>query len=165
MTAAESILIPIQCEYYALEGLSQLLRNVELVRSGLNPMLEVGGIVLTMYDARTKLSEEVASEVRKHFGDKVFTTIIPRSVRLSEAPSYGQPAITYEPTARGSRAYLWLAEEFDQRFFDGKTESGTGASDGVQVAVEASEVAESEPVGQDAPSGVPSSDGHGEGAA
>jgi chromosome partitioning protein len=165
MTAAERILIPIQCEYYALEGLSQLLRNVELVRSGLNPLLEVGGIVLTMYDARTKLSEEVASEVRKHFGDKVFTTIIPRSVRLSEAPSYGQPAITYEPTARGSRAYMWLAEEFDRRFFLGDAERGEVTPESVQVAVDASQVAESEPVGQDAPFGAPSTDGHGEGAA
>ena len=116
MTAAESVLVPIQCEYYALEGLGQLMRNVELVRAGLNPGLAVGGIVLTMYDARTKLSEEVAAEVRNHFGDKVFSTIIPRSVRLSEAPSYGQPAITYEPSSRGSRAYVWLAEEFDHRF-------------------------------------------------
>jgi chromosome partitioning protein len=115
MTAAESVLIPIQCEYYALEGLSQLLRNIELVRAGLNPTLDIGGIVLTMYDARTKLSEEVAGEVRNHFGDKVFSTIIPRSVRLSEAPSYGQPAIVYEPTSRGSKAYVWLAEEFDHR--------------------------------------------------
>jgi chromosome partitioning protein len=117
MTAAESVIIPIQCEYYALEGLSQLMRNVELVRSGLNPRLEIGGIVLTMYDARTKLSEEVANEVRTHFADKVFSAIIPRSVRLSEAPSYGQPAIVYEPSSRGSRAYVWLAEEFDHRFF------------------------------------------------
>ncbi len=117
MTAAESVLIPIQCEYYALEGLSQLMRNIELVRAGLNPTLEIGGIVLTMYDARTKLSEEVANEVRSHFGDKVFSTIIPRSVRLSEAPSYGQPAIVYDSTSRGSRAYVWLAEEFDHRFF------------------------------------------------
>jgi chromosome partitioning protein len=116
MTAAESVLVPIQCEYYALEGLGQLMRNIELVRAGLNPGLEVGGIVLTMYDARTKLSEEVAAEVRNHFGDKVFSTIIPRSVRLSEAPSYGQPAIAYEPSSRGSRAYVWLAEEFDHRF-------------------------------------------------
>ena len=116
MTAAERVLIPIQCEYYALEGLGQLLRNVDLIRSGLNASLEVGGIVLTMYDARTKLSEEVAREVREHFADKVFTTIIPRSVRLSEAPSYGQPAIVYEPSARGSKAYVWLAEEFDHRF-------------------------------------------------
>ena len=116
MTAAESVLVPIQCEYYALEGLGQLMRNIELVRAGLNQGLEVGGIVLTMYDARTKLSEEVAAEVRNHFGDKVFSTIIPRSVRLSEAPSYGQPAIAYEPSSRGSRAYVWLAEEFDHRF-------------------------------------------------
>ncbi len=119
LTAANRILIPIQCEYYALEGLSQLLRNVEIVRTGLNLALEIGGIVLTMYDARTKLSEEVASEVRKHFGDKVFTTIIPRSVRLSEAPSYGQPAIVYEPSARGARAYMWLAEEFNERLRNG----------------------------------------------
>jgi chromosome partitioning protein len=116
MTAAQSVLIPIQCEYYALEGLSQLLRNVELIKNGLNPTLDIGGIVLTMYDARTKLSEEVAGEVRSHFGDKVFSAIIPRSVRLSEAPSYGQPAIVYEPSSRGSRAYVWLAEEFDHRF-------------------------------------------------
>ncbi|MEX2395024.1 MAG: ParA family protein, partial [Actinomycetota bacterium] len=116
MTAAQSVLIPIQCEYYALEGLSQLIRNIELIKNGLNARLEVGGIVLTMYDARTKLSEEVAAEVRNHFGDTVFTTIIPRSVRLSEAPSYGQPAIIYEPSSRGSKAYVWLAEEFDHRF-------------------------------------------------
>jgi chromosome partitioning protein len=133
MTAAESVLVPIQCEYYALEGLGQLMRNIELVRAGLNPGLEVGGIVLTMYDARTKLSEEVAAEVRSHFGDKVFSTIIPRSVRLSEAPSYGQPAITYEPSSRGSRAYVWLAEEFDARFLrpspDAAAEPGSTAED------------------------------------
>jgi chromosome partitioning protein len=119
LTAAQSVLIPIQCEYYALEGLSQLLRNVDLVRTGLNPGLDVGGIVLTMYDGRTKLSEEVAREVRNHFGEKVFTTIIPRSVRLSEAPSYGQPAVEWEPSARGSKAYTWLAEEFDRRLLGG----------------------------------------------
>jgi chromosome partitioning protein len=117
LTAAHKVLIPIQCEYYALEGLSQLLRNVELVRAGLNPTLDIGGIVLTMYDARTKLSEEVTREVREHFGDKVFSTIVPRSVRLSEAPSYGQPAIAYDPYSRGSKAYIWLAEEFERRFF------------------------------------------------
>jgi len=117
LTAAQKVLIPIQCEYYALEGLSQLLRNIELVRAGLNPTLDIGGIVLTMYDARTKLSEEVTREVREHFGDKVFSTIVPRSVRLSEAPSYGQPAIAYDPYARGSKAYIWLAEEFERRFF------------------------------------------------
>jgi chromosome partitioning protein len=117
LTAAHKVLIPIQCEYYALEGLSQLMRNIELVRSGLNPTLDIGGIVLTMYDARTKLSEEVTREVREHFGPKVFSTIVPRSVRLSEAPSYGQPAIAYDPYSRGSKAYIWLAEEFERRFF------------------------------------------------
>jgi chromosome partitioning protein len=117
LTAAQKVLIPIQCEYYALEGVSQLLRNIELVRAGLNPTLDIGGIVLTMYDARTKLSEEVTREVREHFGDKVFSTIVPRSVRLSEAPSYGQPAIAYDPYSRGSKAYIWLAEEFERRFF------------------------------------------------
>jgi chromosome partitioning protein len=125
MTAADGVLVPIQCEYYALEGLGQLLRNVDIVRTGLNPDLSVVGIVLTMYDARTKLSEEVAREVRTHFGDKVFSTIVPRSVRLSEAPSYGQPAVTYEPSARGSKAYVWLAEEFDRRVLGGPdTQSG-----------------------------------------
>jgi chromosome partitioning protein len=125
MTAADGVLIPIQCEYYALEGLSQLLRNIEIVRTGLNPMLSVVGIVLTMYDARTKLSEEVAREVRTHFGDQVFSTIVPRSVRLSEAPSYGQPAVVYEPSARGSKAYVWLAEEFDHKVLGGPdTQSG-----------------------------------------
>ena len=117
LTAAQKVLIPIQCEYYALEGLSQLMRNIELVRAGLNPTLDIGGIVLTMYDARTKLSEEVTREVREHFGAKVFSTIVPRSVRLSEAPSYGQPAIAYDPYSRGSKAYVWLAEEFERRFF------------------------------------------------
>jgi chromosome partitioning protein len=140
MTAAESVLIPIQCEYYALEGLSQLMRNIELVRGGLNATLDVGGIVLTMYDARTKLSEEVAREVRSHFGDKVFSTIIPRSVRLSEAPSYGQPAIAYEPSSRGSKAYVWLAEEFDHRYF------GTPANEGPPAAVEQPASAPSAPV-------------------
>ena len=127
MTAAESVIIPIQCEYYALEGLSQLLRNVELIKNGLNPSLDIGGIILTMYDARTKLSEEVAGEVRSHFGEKVFSAIIPRSVRLSEAPSYGQPAIVYEPSSRGSRAYVWLAEEFDHRFLQQPTETSPPA--------------------------------------
>lgn len=146
LTAANQILIPIQCEYYALEGLSQLLRNVELVRTGLNLSLEIGGIVLTMYDARTKLSEEVASEVRKHFGDKVFTTIIPRSVRLSEAPSYGQPAIAYEPTARGARAYMWLAEEFNERLL-----GGPPASRPPPVTSDAAPVPETVPTSEVAP--------------
>ncbi|HVE92653.1 MAG TPA: AAA family ATPase [Actinomycetota bacterium] len=116
LAAAHTMLVPMQCEYYALEGLTQLMRNIELVRTGLNPSLEIGGIVLTMYDARTKLSEQVADEIRSYFGDRVFATVIPRSVRLSEAPSYGQPAIVYDPSSRGSLAYRWLAEEFAARF-------------------------------------------------
>lgn len=120
LTAADLLLIPIQCEYYALEGLTQLLRNIELVRSGLNARLEIGAIVLTMYDARTRLSEQVAAEIRQYFPDRVFSTVIPRSVRLSEAPSYGQPAVTYDPSSRGSMAYSWLAEEFEARVLEPK---------------------------------------------
>jgi chromosome partitioning protein len=152
MTAAESVLIPIQCEYYALEGLGQLMRNVELIRAGLNPTLDIGGIVLTMYDARTKLSEEVAAEVRKHFADKVFSAIIPRSVRLSEAPSYGQPAIVYEPSSRGSRAYVWLAEEFDHRFLKAPEEAAESpppsVSEPEMPEVATTTTTDSEPVGQ-----------------
>ena len=134
LTAADMVLIPIQCEYYALEGVSQLMRNIDLVRNGLNQRLEIGGIVLTMYDARTKLSEEVTREVRSHFGDKVFSTIVPRSVRLSEAPSYGQPAITYDPASRGAKAYMWLAEEFDRRFFGDRAAAAAEGSGGEGAA-------------------------------
>lgn len=115
LAAADEVLIPIQCEYYALEGLARLVESIELVRSQLNPALQVGGILLTMFDPRTKLSEQVAAEVRMHFGDKVFQTVIPRSVRLAEAPSYGQPATTYDPTSRGAQAYQALAEEVAER--------------------------------------------------
>jgi chromosome partitioning protein len=108
---ANEVLVPIQCEYYALEGLGQLMSNVELVRENLNPTLEVSTIVLVMYDARTKLSEQVAHEVRVHFGDRVCRQIIPRTVRLSEAPSYGQPITVFDPTARGAVAYRQLARE------------------------------------------------------
>ena len=111
MTTSDSVLVPIQCEYYALEGLGQLLRNVGLVKGNLNEKLEMRGIVLTMFDARTKLSEQVASEVREHFGTKVYSTVIPRTVRLSEAPSFGQPIITFDPTSRGAIAYRELAKE------------------------------------------------------
>jgi chromosome partitioning protein len=111
LAAADEVLVPIQCEYYALEGLSQLLRNVGLVQTNLNPGLEVTAIVLVMYDARTKLSDQVVREVRSHFGDRVCRTIVPRTVRLSEAPSFGQPIITYDPSSRGSTAYRGLAEE------------------------------------------------------
>ncbi len=115
LVAAEEMLIPIQCEYYALEGLGQLVRNVELVRSHLNPVLRISTILLTMYDARTKLAEQVAQEVRGHFGELVLSTYIPRSVRISEAPGYGQPVLTYDPASRGARAYLEAAREIAER--------------------------------------------------
>jgi len=111
LAAADDVIVPIQCEYYALEGLGQLLRNVGLVRGNLNPTLDVRGIVLTMYDARTKLADQVEAEVRLHFGPKVYATVVPRTVRLSEAPSFGQPIIVFDPTSRGAQAYRDLAEE------------------------------------------------------
>ena len=111
LNAAREVLVPIQCEYYALEGLGQLLRNVDLVKRNLNPSLEISTIVCVMYDARTKLSGQVVSEVREHFGDKVCRTVIPRTIRLSEAPSYGQPIITFDSTSRGAVAYREVAKE------------------------------------------------------
>ncbi len=111
MAAASEVLVPIQCEYYALEGLGQLLRNVGLVQKNLNPLLDVHTIVLVMYDARTKLSDQVAQEVREHFGEKVCKIMIPRTVRLSEAPSFGQPIIAFDPSSRGAVAYRELAKE------------------------------------------------------
>jgi chromosome partitioning protein len=111
LAAASEVLVPIQCEYYALEGLGQLLRNVQLVQRNLNPRLELSAMVLVMYDARTKLADQVVHEVRDHFGEKVCESIVPRTVRLSEAPSFGQPIITFDPTSRGSIAYRSLAME------------------------------------------------------
>ena len=111
LAAADEVLVPIQCEYYALEGLSQLMRNVHLVASNLNPKLDISTIVLTMYDARTKLSDQVANEVRLHFGSKVCRNVIPRTVRLSEAPSFGQPITAFDPASRGAIAYRELAKE------------------------------------------------------
>jgi len=111
LAAAQEVLVPIQCEYYALEGLGQLLRNVELVRRGLNPSLELSVIILVMYDARTKLADQVVNEVRQHFGAKVCRNVVPRTVRLSEAPSFGQPIIAFDPSSRGSLAYRELAKE------------------------------------------------------
>lgn len=111
LTAADEVLVPIQCEYYALEGLGQLLRNLDLVRASLNPELEMGLIVLTMYDGRTKLSQQVSEEVRGHFGERVSGVVIPRTVRLSEAPSFGQPITVFDPTSRGAAAYRELAKE------------------------------------------------------
>lgn len=115
LVAASEVLIPIQCEYYALEGVSQLLRNVQLVTTNLNPELKVGGVVLTMYDGRTKLSKDVALQVREYFGDTAYRTIIPRSVRLSEAPSYGEPIEAFDPMSRGAIAYRHLGKEFLQK--------------------------------------------------
>jgi chromosome partitioning protein len=111
LAAATEVLVPIQCEYYALEGLGQLLKNVSLVQSNLNPRLELSTIVLTMYDARTRLAEQVAKEVRDHFGDTVCRSIVPRTVRLSEAPSFGQPVIVFDSSSRGALAYRELAKE------------------------------------------------------
>jgi chromosome partitioning protein len=111
LAAASEVLVPIQTEYYALEGLGQLLRNVDLVKRNLNPQLEVSTIVCVMYDARTKLSDQVVQEVRAHFGEKVVKAIVPRSVRLSEAPSFGQPIIIFDPRSRGAIAYRDVARE------------------------------------------------------
>ena len=123
LVAAREVLIPIQCEFYALEGLSQLLRNIELVRAHLNPALHVSTILLTMFDARTRLAEQVADEVRNHFGPVVLTESIPRSVRISEAPGYGQSVMTYDPGSRGARAYAQAAYELA-----GRATTGEGAS-------------------------------------
>ncbi len=111
LTASDSILIPLQCEYYALEGLSALLETVSLVRDRLNPDLEIEGLLLTMFDGRNTLSRQVAEDVRAHFPDKVFATVVPRNVRLSESPSHGLPAVLYDPTSRGAVAYGELARE------------------------------------------------------
>ncbi|TCS80814.1 ParA family protein [Tepidibacillus fermentans] len=111
LTAADSVIIPIQCEYYALEGLSQLLNTIRLVQKHLNTELKIEGVLLTMFDARTNLGIQVVEEVKKYFQDKVYSTIIPRNVRLSEAPSHGQSIITYDPKSRGAEVYLDLARE------------------------------------------------------
>jgi chromosome partitioning protein len=115
LTAADGLIIPIQCEYYALEGLSKLLDSVRLVKRHLNPALEVFGVVMTMYDSRTKLSAQVVGEVRDFFDGKVFDTLIPRTVRLSEAPSFGQPITLYDPSGKGAIAYRELAKEVMNR--------------------------------------------------
>jgi len=115
LVAAREVLIPIQCEFYALEGLSQLLRNIDLVRAHLNERLHVSTILLTMYDGRTRLSDQVAQEVRTHFGDLVLAPTIPRSVRISEAPGYGQSVLTYDPGSRGAVAYIEAAHEVAER--------------------------------------------------
>jgi chromosome partitioning protein len=115
LTAADSLLVPLQCEYYALEGLSALLETVDLIRQRLNPTLAIEGLLLTMFDTRNSLCHQVADEVRQHFPDDVFQTVIPRNVRLSASPSHGLPAVVYEPTSRGAEAYQALAQELLQR--------------------------------------------------
>jgi chromosome partitioning protein len=115
LTAASGVLVPIQCEYYALEGLGQLVNTVELVRKHLNPSLRMEGVAMTMYDSRTNLSQQVVEEVHKYFGELVYKTIIPRNVRLSEAPSYGQSIIDYDPKSKGAEVYMQLAKEVIER--------------------------------------------------
>ena len=115
LVAADLLLAPVQCEYLALEGVAQLLETIELVRATLNPRLELLGMLMTMYDPRTRLASQVVDEVRRHFPQQTFETVIPRSVRLSEAPSYGKPVLEYEPTSRGASAYADLAQELIRR--------------------------------------------------
>ena len=115
MTAADAVLVPLQCEFFALEGLTQLMRTVELVRGSLNPALEIQGVVLTMYDRRNSLSAQVARDVREHLGAKVYDVVIPRNVRVSEAPSFGKPALIYDLKCAGSQAYIRLARELVAR--------------------------------------------------
>jgi chromosome partitioning protein len=111
MAAADGVLVPLQCEFFALEGLTQLMKTIEMVRQSLNPSLEIQGLVLTMYDRRSALSGQVAADVRAHFGDKVYEAVIPRNVRVAEAPSYGKPVLIYDLKCTGSQAYLQLAKE------------------------------------------------------
>jgi chromosome partitioning protein len=111
LTASDSVIIPLQCEYYPMEGLSQLLKTIQLIKKNLNPFLKIEGILLTMFDKRNNISHQVTEEVRKHFGTLVFTTVIPRNVRLSECPSFGKPIILYDADSRGAESYLDLAKE------------------------------------------------------
>ena len=112
LTAVDSVLIPIQCEFYALEGVSQLMSTIQIVRSNMNPDLKIEGVILSMFDGRTNLSVQVVEEVKKYFKDKVYTTVIPRNVRLAEAPSHGMPVIQYDPKSEGAQAYMEFADEF-----------------------------------------------------
>ncbi|MCQ2546349.1 MAG: AAA family ATPase [Clostridia bacterium] len=112
LTAVDSVLIPIQCEFYALEGVSQLMSTIDIVKTNMNPGLEIEGVILSMFDGRTNLSVQVVEEVKKYFREKVYTTVIPRNVRLAEAPSHGMPVITYDPNSTGAKAYMEFADEF-----------------------------------------------------
>ena len=115
LTSAQGVLIPVQCEYLALEGLSQLLNTIQLVQKSLNPRLHIGGMAMTMYDSRTHLALQVVEEVAKHFPDLIFHTIVPRSVRIAEAPSFGEPLISFDPKSRGAQAYEALTQELLER--------------------------------------------------
>ena len=132
LAAADAVLVPIQCEYYALEGLSQLLATIDLVRDHLNPELRLAGVLLTMYDARTTLSADVVREVRGYLRGAVFTTVIPRSVRLAEAPSHGRPVVRYSPDSRGAQAYRELAAEFSRRRPIGRAAGEAEVSIGIE---------------------------------
>jgi len=137
LTAANSVLIPVQAEYFALEGLGQLLNTIKIVRQHLNPDLEIEGVLLTMFDTRLNLSNQVAQEVRRYFGDKVFETIVQRNVRLSEAPSFGKPAILYEASSKGAKNYMALAKEIldeNQEFVEDHHTSENGEADGSDAA-------------------------------
>lgn len=131
ITASDYVLIPLQCEYYALEGLGQLLGTFSLVKKNLNPKLEIAAVLLTMADFRTKLTEQVIQEVKNYFKEKVFETIIPRSVRLSEAPSFGKPGIIYDRSSRGSKSYIDATQEFMKRFGEGEKPSEKNLEKGV----------------------------------
>jgi len=140
LTAADAVIIPLQCEYYALEGLSALLDTISLIRDRLNPRLEIAGIVLTMFDTRNSLSHQVAAEVRKHFGEQVYQTVIPRNVRLSESPSHGVPVALYDATSKGARAYVDLAAEIvggvDASANEGEATAGAEVSDHAAAPVD-----------------------------
>ena len=151
LTASGYIIIPLQCEYYALEGLGQLLNTYQLVKKNLSPDLELGGVILTMADVRTNLTQQVIEEVRNYFKEKVFQSVIPRSVKLSEAPSFGKPAVLYDPHGRGSQAYTELGKEFLARFgsnedfakvFTGKTEERVAENQAPFVATAETQSAE-----------------------
>jgi chromosome partitioning protein len=139
------VLIPIQCEYYALEGLSQLLKTIELIKSHLNPGLHVSTILLTMYDGRTNLAQQVAAEVREHFPDQTLRTTVPRSVRISEAPSHGQTVMTYDPGSTGALAYLEAARELTQRGVNRPGDHGLDPVPGQDAARERGDVPETRP--------------------
>ncbi len=153
LVACNYVVIPLQCEYYALEGLGQLIYTVQLVRDNLSPSLDVGGVILTMADFRTNLTQQVIEEVNNFFKDKVFKTIIPRSVKLSEAPSFGKPAVVYDPSNRGSKSYVEIAKEFEKRFAEKNKTQSTPMSPDPEVSRETvSQEAVTQPISTEAQS-------------